>query len=67
MLSINLIKQGYCLIVVPATGVKWSTVWSTIAEGASGRPPPRDSVYRPDLKLVAVVRKLAVRGWIDSF
>ena len=32
---INPTKQGYCLIMVPATGVIWSTVWSTIARGAS--------------------------------
>ena len=32
-LSINLTKQGYCLILVPATGTDWSTVWSTIARG----------------------------------
>ena len=36
-LSINLTKQGYCLFLVPATGVKWSTVCSTIARG---RVPP---------------------------
>ena len=32
---INPTKQGYCLIKVPATGVFWSTVWSTKAWGAS--------------------------------
>ena len=29
-LSINLTKQGYCLILVPATGVNWSTIWYTV-------------------------------------
>ena len=49
-LSINLTEQGYCLILVPATGVIWSTVWSTIAEGASGRPPYGGIVHKPDLR-----------------
>ena len=35
----------------PVAGVIWSTVWSTIAEGASGRPPYRDTVNKPDLRL----------------
>ena len=30
---------------------------------ASGRPPPGDAVYEPDLRLVAGVRKLAVCGY----
>ena len=38
MLSINLTKQGYRLILIPATGVNWSTIWYTIAMGASGGP-----------------------------
>jgi hypothetical protein len=37
--------------MVPATGVFWSTVWSTIARGASGRPPYGDIVNNPDLRL----------------
>ena len=37
---INPTKQGYCLIMVPATGVIWSTVWSTIRPPASARAYP---------------------------
>lgn len=33
--------------MVPATGV----FWSTIARGASGRPPYGDIVNKPDLRL----------------
>ena len=51
MLSINLTKQGYCLILVPATGVFWSTVWSTIRLPASATPPPRVTEHEPDLRL----------------
>ena len=40
MPSINPTKQGYCLILVPATGVFWSTVWSTIRPPASARAYP---------------------------
>jgi hypothetical protein len=50
MPSINPTKQGYCLIMVPATGVIWSTVWSTIRTPASATPPPRDTVHEPDLR-----------------
>ena len=36
---INPLKQGYRQILVPATGVFWSTVWSTIRTLASTIPP----------------------------
>ena len=48
---INPTKQGYCLIKVPATGVFWSTVWSTIRTLASATPPPRVTIYVPDPRL----------------
>ena len=37
--------------MVPATGVFWSTFWSTVLTGACATPPPRDAVYSPDLRL----------------
>jgi len=37
--------------MVPATGVFWSTIWSTVARGASGRPPYGGIVNKPDLRL----------------
>ena len=36
---INPTKQGYRLILVPATGVKWSTVWSTVLPQTSATHP----------------------------
>ena len=48
---INPTKQGYCLIIVPATGVFWSTVWSTIRPPASATPLYPGIVYKPDLRL----------------
>ena len=33
MISINPTKQGYLVILVPATGVFWSTIWYTILLG----------------------------------
>ena len=39
-LSINLTKQGYCLILIPATGVNWSTIWSTIRTLGMCHPTP---------------------------
>ena len=59
---INPTKQGYRLILVPATGVKWSTVWSTVLPQTTATPPPRDAVYDPALRLVTGVRQLAVSG-----
>ena len=44
--------------MVPATGVFWSTVWSTVAWAACATPPPRDAVYSPDLRLAVRVCKL---------
>ena len=44
-LSINLTKQGYCLILVPATGVKWSTIWSTIRTPGMCHPTPQGIPY----------------------
>ena len=66
MLSINLTKQGYRLILVPATGVIWSTVWSTIAEGASGMPPHRDTVHEPDLRLGFEYRQRAASACLGQ-
>ena len=51
MPGINPTKQGYCLIIVPATGVFWSTVWSTIRPPASATPLYPGVVYKPDLRL----------------
>ena len=48
MLSINLTKQGYRLILIPATGVNWSTIWYTIAMGASGGPAYGGIEHKPD-------------------
>ena len=45
------------LILVPATGVKWSTVWSTVLPQTSATPPPRDAVYEPDPE---------IGGWSSS-
>ena len=50
--------------MVPATGVFWSTVWSTIAWCACATPPPRDAVYSLCSRLEAWVRKLAVCGFM---
>ena len=60
---INPTKQGYRLILVPATGVKWSTVWSTVLPQTTATPPPRNAVYEPDLRLGLQVRKLAVSDY----
>ena len=63
MPSINPTKQGYCLILVRATGVFWSTVWSTIRiPPASATPPPRDTVHEPDPRLGFDNRQLAASG-----
>ena len=67
---INPTKQGYCLIIIPATGVFWSTVWSTIARGASGRPPYGGIVHKPDLRLGFDNRQLARSAYfmgLDGF
>jgi len=68
---INPTKQGYCLIIVPATGVIWSTVWSTIRiPPASATPPPRDTVHEPDLRLGFDNRQLATSAYfmgLDGF
>jgi len=48
---INPLKQGYRQILVPATGVFWSTVWSTIRTLASAIPPYWVTVYVPDPRL----------------
>ena len=37
MISINPTKQGYLVILVPATGVFWSTILSTISLGPNLR------------------------------
>ena len=48
---INPLKQGYRQILVPATGVFWSTVWSTIRTLASAIPPPMVTIHVPDPRL----------------
>ena len=57
---INPLKQGYCLINVPATGVFWSTVWSTIRTLASASTPPMVTVHKPDPRLGFEYRQLAL-------
>ena len=47
---INPTKQGYRQNSVPATGLIWSTVWSTIAPPVP-RPLYPGIVYKPDLRL----------------
>jgi hypothetical protein len=59
---INPTKQGYCLIIVPATGVIWSTVWSTIRPPASATPLYPGIVYEPDPRLGCDNRQLAASG-----
>ena len=44
---INPLKQGYRQILVPATGV----FWSTFRTPAIATPPPRVTVYVPDPRL----------------
>ena len=39
-LGINHTKQGYCLFLVPATGLKWSTIWSMSITPCMCRPAP---------------------------
>ena len=41
------LKQGYCLIKVPTTGVFRSTIRTL----ASATPPPRVTIYVPDPRL----------------
>ena len=48
---INPLKQGYRQILVPATGVFWSTVWSTIRTLASAIPPYWVTLHMPDPRL----------------
>ena len=43
-------KQGYRVISVPATGLFWSTIWSTLV-GASARGGMGVTVFRPDPRL----------------
>ena len=48
---INPLKQGYRQILVPATGVFWSTVWSTIRTPASAVHPYWVTMYVPAPRL----------------
>ena len=47
------------MIIVPATGVIWSTVWSTIRPPTSATPLYPGIVYGPDLRLGYKNSKLA--------
>ena len=49
--------------MVPATGVFWSTVWSTIRPPASATPPTRDTVHEPDLRLAVDNRQVDGFGY----
>ena len=49
--------------MVPATGVFWSTVWSTIRPPASATPHPTDTVHEPDVRLAVDNRQVDGFGY----
>ena len=67
---INPLKQGYRQILVPATGVFWSTVWSTIRTLTSAIPLYWITVYVPDPRLGfwgVNFAECTSKGAVDSF